>query len=133
MKSRLNEALVLAKPRDVALFPEPSVTLSERTLVEPDLALWPRGIESQDVRGPELLLVVEVAVSSIAYDVKVKAPLYASHGVREYWVVDAIRRTIRVHRDPRPYGYEDVEEYDADVAVTAALLPGVTIRLDDLA
>lgn len=132
MKSRLIEALILAKPSEVALFVEPSVTLSEDTFVEPDLALWPRGGASQEVRGPDLLLVVEVAVSSIAYDVGQKARLYARHDVRDYWVVDAIRKTIRVHRDPRDGRYANIEEYDADVAVSALLLPGIAIALDAL-
>jgi len=108
MKSRLVEALVLAKPSEVALYVEPSVTLNETTFVEPDLALWAKGIESQDVRGPDLLLVVEVAVSSLSYDLREKARLYARHGVRDYWVVDAIRRTIRVHRAPEAGNFVDV-------------------------
>lgn len=131
MKSRINEALVLAKPKDVALFVEASVTLSEDTFVEPDLALWPRHIDSQDVRGPDLLLVVEVAASSLGYDLKVKRALYAKHGVREYWVVDALRMTIRVHRAPESDGYADVEEYGAGDQVSASLLPGVAVRIAD--
>ncbi|MEI9851024.1 MAG: Uma2 family endonuclease [Sphingomonas sp.] len=132
MKSRLNEALVLAKPKETALFVEASVALSEDTFVEPDLAIWHREGESQKVRGPDLLLVVEVAVSSIAYDLRVKARLYARYGVRDYWVVDALRQTIRVHRSPGDGVYTDVEEYEAQDAVTALLLPGITIRLDAL-
>lgn len=133
MKSRLNEALVLAKPADTALFVEPSVALSDSTFVEPDLAVWSRAIESQDVRGPDLLLVIEVAVSSIGYDLRVKSGLYAEAGVREYWVVDAIRKTIRVHRDPAAAGrYLDVREFEAHDAVTTLLLPDVSIRLDQL-
>ena len=132
MKSRLNEALVLAKPHEVALFVEPSVTLSEVTLLEPDIALWPRAIESQEVRGPDLLLVIEVAVSSLGFDLRVKAAKYAEHGVRDYWVVDAVRRTIRVHRSPAASGYQDVEEYEAHDRVSTLLMPGVVIRLDAL-
>lgn len=132
MKSRLGEALILAKPQDVALYVEPSVALAEDTFVEPDLVLWPKGIESQDVRGPEILLLVEVADSSIAYDVRVKSRLYARHGVRDYWVVDAVRHTIRVHRAPGADGYRDVEEHDAHDPVRALLLPDVAIRLDAL-
>ena len=130
MKSRLNEALVLAKPREAGLFVEPSVTLNETTFVEPDLALWPRAIASQEVRGPDLLLVVEVAVSSLGYDLGDKARRYARHGVRDYWVVDAIRKTVRVHRSPENGRYIDVEEYEAHDMVTALVLPGVGIRLD---
>lgn len=132
MKSRLNEVLVLAKPAGTALFVEPSVTLNDHTFVEPDLAVWPRHIESQIARGPDLLLVIEVAVSSLGYDLRLKAGLYAQHGIRDYWVVDAVRKTIRVHRAPVDGRYTDVEEYEAHDSVTALLLPGVTIRLDTL-
>ena len=129
MKSRLNEALVIAKPRDVALYIEASVTLNENTFVEPDIALWPRHIASQDVRGPDLLLVVEVAASSIGYDLRVKRALYARHGVREYWVVDALRKTIRVHRQPEADTYLDVEEYGAEDEVRAAFVPDLAVRI----
>ncbi len=130
MKSRLNEALVLAKPPEIGLFVEPSVAFSESTMLEPDLALWPRDIDSQEVRGPDLLLVVEVAVSSLGFDLRVKAGKYALYGVREYWVVDAIRKTIRVHRSPRDGSYRDVDEYEAHDTVFALLMPDVAIRLD---
>jgi Uma2 family endonuclease len=129
MKSRLIEALAVSKPRQAALFVEPSVTLNENTFVEPDLAVWPRTIESQDVRGPDLLLVVEVSASSIGYDLRVKRDLYARHGVREYWVVDALRKVIRVHRQPEGSVYADVEEYGAEDEVRALFLPAVTIRI----
>jgi len=132
MKSALNRALVMATDPQTGIFVVPSVTLSETTLVEPDLAVWPRPIGTQDVRGPDLLIVIEVAVSSISYDLKVKARLYAEAGVRDYWVVDAARRTIRVHRAPEAGRYADVEEYEAHDAVAALLLPGVVIRLDTL-
>jgi Uma2 family endonuclease len=132
MKSRLIEPLVLAKPKDTALYVEPSVTLSEDTFVEPDLAIWHREGESQKVRGPDLLLVVEVAASSIGYDLRVKSGLYAQYGVRDYWVVDALRKTIRVHRDPNNGSYRNVEEYAAQETVKALLLAGVSIRLDAL-
>jgi len=132
MKAALTRALVMATDPETGVFVVPSVTLSETTLVEPDLAVWPRPIGTQDVRGRDLLIVIEVAVSSIAYDLKVKARLYAEAGVRDYWVVDAARRTIRVHRAPKAGLYADVEEYEAHDAVAALLLPGVVIRLDTL-
>jgi Uma2 family endonuclease len=132
MKSQLNRALTLATTRETWLFVEPSVTLNADTFVEPDIALWPQGVEWEDVRGPDVLLVVEVAVSSLGYDLRVKAKLYARHGVRDYWVVDAVRKTIRAHRAPGPDGYSEVEEYEAHDAVQALLLAGVTIRLDRL-
>ncbi|UZK68195.1 Uma2 family endonuclease [Sphingomonas sp. S1-29] len=132
MKSRLVRAFNLSVARDIGVFIESSVTLDGSTLTEPDIALWPAHRDSEDVRGPELLLVVEIAASSIGYDLRVKAPLYGAHGVREYWVVDAVRQTIRVHRAPAGGSYTDVAEYEAHDPVTASLLPGISVRLDSL-
>ena len=132
MKSRLTRALVLSLPDDARLFVEPSVTLATRLLVEPDLTVWPKGGLPRDVRGPDLLLVIEVADSSIGYDLRVKAPIYAAHGVRDYWVVDAVRQTVRVHRNAVDGVYRDVREYVAADQVTALLLPSVTVCLDTI-
>lgn len=132
MKAKLNRAFARALPEDAWVYPEPSITLSAVTLVEPDLVILPRGSMTRSMRGPDLLLAIEVADSSLSYDLKVKAPLYATHGVREYWVVDAVRQTIRVHRDPAEGFYRDVEEYEAHDEVAPSMLPAVTIRLDTL-
>lgn len=132
MKSALVRALVPATKAPYGVFVEASLTLSEDTLVEPDLAVWPRDRGTQNVRPQELLLLIEVASSSISYDLRVKARLYARAGVPEYWVVDAIRKTIRVHKAPRGGTYADVEEYEAHDSVTAAFLPSLTVQLDAL-
>jgi Uma2 family endonuclease len=131
MKSRLTRALARSLPDDLRLFVEPSVTLSPIRLLEPDLAVWTKGGMPRQVRGPDLVLVIEVADSSLGYDLRVKAPLYAEHGVRDYWVVDAVRQTVRVHRDVIDGRYGWIAEYEAHEPVTA-LLAGVTIRLDEL-
>ena len=132
MKSRLVRRLNEALSARYQVYVETSIQLDRATLVEPDIAVWEGDPDSQDVRGPDILLLIEVSYSSIAYDIRVKAPLYAAHGVREYWVVDAVRKTIRVHRAPSTAGYDDVEEYEAHDEVAALLLPGVTVRLDRL-
>jgi Uma2 family endonuclease len=131
MKSRLTRALARGLPDSLRLFVEPSITFAPDLLLEPDLAVWPTGERPRDVRGPDLALLIEVADSSISYDLRVKAPRYARHGVRDYWVVDAVRQTIRVHRLPGEAGYADVDEFEAHQPV-AAMLAGVTIRLDTL-
>ncbi len=132
MEARLNRVLVRSIPDELDVYLAPSITLAPEILLEPDLAVLPRGSMIRDIRGPDMLLVVEISDSSLSYDLKVKAPLYAQHGVREYWVVDAVRQTVRVHRDPHDGAYGDVEEYDADVAIAPLLIAGVSIKLDDL-
>lgn len=48
----------------------------------------------------DVLLLVEIADSSGRYDRKIKIPLYARHGIAEYWIVDLKKRCIEVHLDP---------------------------------
>jgi Uma2 family endonuclease len=132
VKQRLGRVLNLALPGEQGVFVEAEIAFGPSDLHEPDLAVWPAEIGSQDVRGPDLLLLIEVAVSSIGYDLRVKAPRYASFGVRDYWVVDAIRKTIRVHRAPVQGNYTQVEEYEAQDRVAALLLPGVSVCLAEI-
>jgi len=132
MESRLNWALVHALDPAWRVYPAPSLTLAPDLLLEPDLVVLPKGSLIRQVRGPDIALLIEVADSSIAYDLKVKAPLYARHAVPDYWVVDAVRQTIRIHRAPADGSYTDVEEYEAHDAVSPLLLAGITIRLESL-
>jgi Uma2 family endonuclease len=58
----------------------------------PDLAVYPRGIKLEEVKGSDIWLAIEVAATSLAYDGGLKARLYARYGVNELWVIDAERR-----------------------------------------
>jgi Uma2 family endonuclease len=59
--------------------------------------------------GPaDVLLVIEVADTSLAYDLGVKVPLYARHGIPEVWVIDAMTRRTRLFR--KPLGSRDAGE-----------------------
>jgi Uma2 family endonuclease len=77
-----------------------TIYLSANTFVEPDLVVYPRGIKLEEVKGSDILLAIEVALTSLAYDRGLKARLYASHGVNELWVIDADRRRTFVHSSP---------------------------------
>jgi len=132
MKAALIRALVLALPATETVHVETSITLSETTFVEPDICVIRQPHDTQKVRGPELLLVIEVARSSIGYDLTTKLRLYARHGVRDYWVVDVGRRMVRVHRAADGDRFRDVVEFDASSEIAALLLPDVRIRLSML-
>jgi len=53
--------------------------------------------EDELPHGQDVLLIIEVADSSISYDRKVKLPLYAASGVSECWIVDILKKEIQVH------------------------------------
>ncbi len=50
--------------------------------------------------APDVLLLVEVADSSLAYDQEIKLPLYARAGVREVWLVNLPEQSIDCYSHP---------------------------------
>src|SRR5262245_47195032 len=76
---------------------------------EPDLAVVHGGPRDHAVEHPhEAVLVVEVAESSLEYDRRDKALLYARAGFSDYWIVDIANRTVEIRRDPAPTGYATI-------------------------
>ncbi|MEJ1160434.1 Uma2 family endonuclease [Prosthecomicrobium sp. N25] len=132
LKQHLNLHLALALPAGFTFIPEPGWTLSELLYLEPDYLVFPARLGFAEVKGPQALLVIEVADSSLGYDLGRKPALYAAEGVREYWVVDAQSRETHVHREPAGTGYASVRIYPAAVELTAALIPGFKVRMADL-
>ena len=131
-KRVLNRHLVMSAPAALGVWIEPSIIFEEHTYLDPDIVLFKATIESRDARGPDLMLVIEVAASSLDRDMRRKALLYARYGVRDYWVVDTQRRTIIVHREPRSDGFSSVFAFGDDQRIEALLIPGLSVRLADL-
>ena len=99
---------------------------------EPDLILFPAWLGVNDVRGENVLLVVEISESRLSYDLKIKAPRYAGFGVCEYWVIDASTLRTTVHRQPSSTGYAAVTEQPVDELLVPSLCPALAVRLADL-
>ncbi len=132
MRTELCEFFANHQPRDFKAAQEPAFYLSDHWEPEPDILLFSRRMKVSDVRGPDALLVVEVAVSSLSIDLKIKAPMYAAHGVREYWVVDAKRLVTHVHSEPGPDGYASIRQLAATDRLEPLLLPTLALTLADL-
>jgi Uma2 family endonuclease len=112
---------------------EPQFNLSSDTYLKPDILVHPRVIKTPHLRPADALLLVEVADTSLNYDIKTKMPLYAEHGVPEYWVIHAATLMTTVHRQPAGNGYASVEEVSPDVLLVPALVPELAISLGALA
>lgn len=88
------------------------VRLNDFSEPEPDLSLLkPRDdFYGGGHPGPEdVLALVEVSDSTIAFDRQVKVPLYARSGIREVWIVDLNGGTVEVYRQPQGEGYEEMK------------------------
>jgi Uma2 family endonuclease len=132
VKLTLVQALTREAPPDVWVAPEPTLWLDEITFVEPDFCIWPRSIAPGDQRGHDVLLAVEVADTSLRYDLGRKVGVYAASGVPEVWVIDADTLVTRVHRQLGAVGFADVSDAGPAETLTAARLPSVTVCLERL-
>lgn len=134
IKSGFGIALSKALPNDLWIGFETTIRLSELTFVEPDLVVYPRRMNLENVRGADIMLAIEVSASSLDYDKGLKAGLYAAFGVQELWVVDVVNRRTFVHRDARPAGWRIVEEVGTggELRPKAAELSQLRLRLSDM-
>jgi Uma2 family endonuclease len=107
--------------------------LSEDTYLESDAVIYPRATGLKELTGANALLVVEIADSSLRYDMGRKAALYASFGVRELWVIDAVKLAARAFRAPSPSGYGETRDFGAADRLVPLFAPDAfALRLDEL-
>jgi Uma2 family endonuclease len=128
---RLTRLLVLAVGKRGWVRVNTAYGADDYSEVLPDLAIVPDG--DYDAECPTVAwLIVEVAISSLRKDRRVKAPLYAENGVSEYWIVNAEARTVEVHTAPRDGRYEVVSEVPATGAIRLVKLPDVEIPVAEM-
>ena len=100
---------------------------------EPDiLATSSPDIKDYGAESSKPLLLVEVAESSLRYDLNAKAPLYAEAGVPEYWVVNLVDRELVVFRSPGGDAYRDRKCYRSGDRVAPEAWPDVVIDVGEL-
>lgn len=138
IKNALNIAFARVVPDGIYVAIESTLQLAENILVEPDIAIISREIYKADPksfaqpRAQDVLLLVEIAVSGMAYDRHVKARLYARHGVREFWVIDANERKTWVHTGPAGDGWSSIVERGPSDTLMTEALPGFAVRLAEI-
>ena len=128
----LTEVLVRAVEGRATVLVQNPVRLSAYSEPQPDLALLRRREDFYRERYPradDVLLIVEVAATSLKFDRETKTPLYASHGIPEVWLVDLAGRRLVRYRAPQHGSYTVVDEPDLGIALEVSALPGVAFDL----
>jgi Uma2 family endonuclease len=138
INTMLNMALARSAPDGVLIAIECSLQLAKDILVEPDIAVISRAVYAADrktfarPRPEDVPLLIEIAASSLAYDRGIKARLYARHGIREFWVIDADKRVTFVHTGPSGETWSSIVEHGPQDVLTTTAVPGFAIRLADI-
>ena len=111
------------------------VRVGDYDLPQPDVALLaPRAdfYGTSKATPADVLLLVEVADSTLRIDLGRKARIYATAGVREYWVIDLNNRTLYVHRTPAAGRYAARRVFGAGEEISAEFAPDVNFKVDEL-
>ncbi len=110
------------------------ITIHEYSEPEPDIVVAKHRDDFYADRHPQpedILLVIEVADTSLAYDRGAKIPLYAACGIVESWLVDLAQHEVTVYRQPAGAAYAQSQVYRAGDMLP---LPGgqSTLAVDEL-
>ena len=118
---------VFAAPMDVVL--------SDTDTVEPDLLFISRermGIITRlNIQGAPDLVAEIHSPSTAQRDLTAKRELYARHGVKEYWPIDPVARTVTVLLLGEG-DYVEAGVYGAGDTVTSPTLEGLSFRVEDI-
>lgn len=111
------------------------IRIGERNEPEPDLVLARHSEDEYRDRHPtpeDVLLVVEVADTSSAYDRETKAPLYARAGIADSWIADVGRDEVIIHRDPIDGVYTTTRVARRGQAISPLAFLNLSVAVDDI-
>jgi Uma2 family endonuclease len=111
------------------------VRLNDFSEPQPDIALLrprPDFYTNAHPTPGDVLLIVEVADSSLEYDRRIKIPLYARHGIPEVWLVNVADRELIVHRQPMEGAYADIRRLPEREALAPVRVPDAWVHLAGL-
>lgn len=132
VKSALIQSIAAQASGGYRIGADTPLRLSDRDWPQPDLYVLPGAIRPSQARGPDVLLLIEVADGSLAEDLGAQGALYARFGVREYWVIDLAHRRIHAHQHLAAGAYSAIHMHGPDVLVAAQFAPEIRVRLDDV-
>ena len=126
-------ALQLAAGKMLLVRVQNPVFLGEHSEPQPDIAVVKDKNYTESHPGADdVLLIVEVSDTTLAYDRDVKLSLYARHGIPEVWLLDVNSGELTVYREPGEGQYRLIRKPTRAEAVSPVLVPEVLITLADV-
>lgn len=132
---RINNLLTLLVTGTAIVSVQDPLQLGDMSEPEPDFMLLKPDADFYCTRHPnadDVLLLIEVAESSLLFDQNQKLHLYAEHGIPEYWLLNLNDNCLEVYRKPHGEVYaEKTTLYEGD-NVTVSQIPGISIQVFDI-
>ena len=131
----LNKLFVRGVGDRAVVWPQNPILLLPDSEPQPDLVLLrPRtdAYRTDRARADDVLLVVEVADTSLRYDRTVKVPLYAEHGIREAWIVDVEGECVEVYRGWTLGRYARTDRIARGTSFSPEAFPDLSLTVSDI-
>ena len=111
------------------------VKLNDRSEPESDISVVkidPLDYADHHPTPSEVYLIIEVADSSLKFDCEIKAQAYSLAGIKDYWVLDVVKRELYIFRKPTQTGYESQVIVGENKTVSPLEFPDLQIRLSEM-
>ncbi|APH73551.1 Uma2 family endonuclease [Aquibium oceanicum] len=119
-------------PEEFRCAVETTFRLREDSFVEPDFVFFRKSDGLAALKPSTALLAIEVADSSLRWDLGRKALIYAHFGIPELWVIDAAKELIHVHTEPGLEGYRSIRQIPAAEEIVSTAVRGLSLTLATL-
>lgn len=130
---RLTHLLVRAAGDDWGVNVQSPISMPPYGEPEPDFAVVKaRPYGGQLPQPDDVLLVIEVADTSLTYDQDIKLPMYAEREIPEAWIADIKNKTLKCHSDPIHGIYTSTKTAGPGMEIESTVLPGLRLRVDEI-
>jgi Uma2 family endonuclease len=133
--TRTRRVLETGLGKQVCVRIQDPVQLDDYSEPEPDIAiaaLDPLEYAAHHPQPSEIFLLIEVADTSLAFDLGAKALAYARSGIAEYWVLDVQARKLYVLRSPTVQGYQSEVVLDETMQIRPLAFPDYTLTIREI-
>jgi Uma2 family endonuclease len=129
----LKSLLVLIGERAIVRCQDP-ISLPNHSEPEPDIVI--ARLRSDDYVNShpspaDVILVIEVADSTIKFDRDTKASLYAAAGISEYWIVNLIDNRLEIYRQPDGDIYASIQIVTPPRSINLPQFPEIVVQISD--
>lgn len=132
LKNALIYHFVRNAPTGFVFAGETTFRLSDDSFVEPDFVFFRKADGLAALKPATALLAVEIADTSLRWDLGRKALIYAQFGVPELWVIDAVKELTHAHSEPTLEGYRSIRQVSNTEDVVSTAVPELTVKLATL-
>jgi Uma2 family endonuclease len=130
--SRLTKLFVFGVGDAGVVVPGCPVDVNEFSEPEPDLCVLRPPTDryaAKHARAADVLLLIEVSDSSLAFDLSIKRALYARAAIPEYWIADVPGKLLRVFREPQGDDYLQQDLVAGGRVARPLALPDIAVEV----